>query len=79
MQESRIKFFHSIRFKILFWFILISALPIIYFSYSSYTQNNKNIMKETLKEMTETSSLNVLFIQNWFSYCETDITVWSKM
>ncbi len=78
MQEGKIKFFHSIRFKILFWFILISVLPIIYFSYSNYTQNNKNIMQEALKEMTETSSLDVLFIQNWFSYRETDITVWSQ-
>ncbi len=78
MQESRIKFFHSIRFKILFWFILISVLPIIYFSYSSYTQNNKNIMQEALQEMTQTVSLNVLLIQNWFSYRETDIIVWSK-
>lgn len=78
MSENQVAFFHSIRFKILFWFILISALPIIYFSYANYIQNNKNIIHSAINEITETSDLSVRFIQNWFSYRETDITVWSQ-
>jgi len=78
MQTNKVDFLYSIRFKILFWFIIISILPIVFFSYSNYIQNNRAIKNAALNEIREASALNAKFINNWFSYRKTDITVWSQ-
>ena len=78
MHSNKIKFLHTIRFKIIISFVLISILPIIYFSYSNYVDNDERIKQTALSEVADTSELNAIFINNWFAYRETDISVWSQ-
>ncbi len=78
MNTYKVDFLHSIKFKILFWFITISVLPIVFFSYSNYAQNSQTIKQTALNEIMESSNLNAKFIDTWFSYRKTDITTWSQ-
>lgn len=78
MKASRVNFFYSIRFKILSWFLIISIVPILVFSYSNYVQNETSLKKAALHELEKLSLLNEKYIHNWFSYRRTDVTVWSR-
>lgn len=78
MEVGKVNFFYSIRFKILSWFLIISIVPIIIFSYYNYVQNEATLKKAALQELKKLSLLNEKYIYNWFSYRKTDITVWSK-
>ncbi|MCF6331224.1 MAG: HAMP domain-containing protein [Sulfurimonas sp.] len=77
-MKNNISIFASIRFKIFLWFLLISILPIIYISYTNYIEYEQKLKKATFNEIKQTSNLKARFIDNWFSYRKTDISVWSQ-
>ena len=78
-MNRKISLFQSIRFKIFSWFIFIAILPMIYLSYTNYTDYEHKLKAATLSEVKQASSLDTKFINNWFSYRIIDISTWSQL
>ena len=68
MQNNKISFFQSIKFKIFSLFILISILPIIYLSYTNYVEYEQKLKAATISEIKQASNLNIKFINGYKNY-----------
>jgi len=72
------KWYKSLSFTLLFWFGVLSLVPILILTYEN-NKNNIKILKEAIfHDLTQTSMLESKFIDNWFYYRKTDISNWSQ-
>jgi len=62
------KQFLSIRTELIFWFLLLSLLPISAISILSYQQAKKVLVESAINELFLSSKSNSRFINNWFNY-----------
>jgi len=69
---------HSLASVLIFWFLVISLVPLVVFSYNSFV-NTKNTLTEIAEhELEQSSSITNEFIKNWFYYRKVDIKNWSQ-
>ncbi len=64
--------------KLIFWFLLLSLLPLVLVAWISYQQANSSLTRAASDELELSAKLNVGFIQNWFSYRFSDIKTQSE-
>lgn len=68
----------SLSNKLIFWFLLLSLLPLVLVAWISYQQANTSLTRAASDELELSAKLNVSFIQNWFSYRFSDIKTQSE-
>ncbi len=61
------KKFRSLRTQIVFWFLLLSIIPLALIGYFSYNQTVTGLVKASEHELIATSEVTEAFIQNWLS------------
>ena len=62
------KKFRSLNTTLMFWFLLLSLLPLTLVSWISYGQAKSSLHIAAEEKLEQASALNVHFIQNWFNY-----------
>jgi PAS domain S-box-containing protein len=78
MIDNQVKWYHSLRSSLLFWFMLLSIIPLATLSWISYQNSAKNLEKIAHEELAHTADLSQRFIDNWFYYRLNDISSWSQ-
>ncbi|RLA79358.1 MAG: hypothetical protein DRG78_13110, partial [Epsilonproteobacteria bacterium] len=78
MKIIKVKFKDSLFFKLMFWFLILTLVPLSISTYQSYTHSVKSLENAAKHELEQSSLINFKFIQNWFYYREVDISSWSK-
>jgi PAS domain S-box-containing protein len=76
-NNSKLKWYHSLKFTLFKWFISLAILPLIVFSWLSYNQTEKGLKHSVAKEMRNSAPLYLNFVQNWFKYREIDVQSWA--
>mgnify|MGYP000633196351 CR=1 FL=1 len=61
--------------QLMFWFLLLSLLPLVIVAWISYQQANKSLSHAAAEELELSERLNREFIQNWFNYRFMDLGV----
>jgi len=74
---EKIHWSKSLQSVILAWFLFLSFIPISLITYQSYKDSSKALYNLTSKELIDTATLHVNFINNWFYYRKIDIESWS--
>ncbi|MCW8932480.1 MAG: response regulator, partial [Gammaproteobacteria bacterium] len=59
--------------SLIFWFLLLSILPLLLVSGISYQQANSSLTLAAAEKLEQSSRLKARFIQNWFDYRFMDI------
>ena len=67
------KKFRSLSSSLIFWFLLLSLLPMTLVAWFSYQQANISLTKAASEELEQSAALNVRFIQNWFDFRFMDL------
>jgi len=78
MKKVKIRFIDSLGFILLFWFLVISLVPLSIVSYNNYFITVEGIKKSANHELRQLSSITKKFITNWFYYRKVDIANWSQ-
>jgi len=74
----KVIWYRSLRFTILFWFLLLSLIPLAIISYESNESSVKNLKKSSFHDLQQASILGRKFVNNWFYYRKVDISNWSQ-
>jgi len=61
--------------QLMFWFLLLSLLPLVIVDWISYQQANNSLSHAAAEELKLSERLNRQFIQNWFNYRFMDLGV----
>ncbi len=69
--------FQSIKTVLLVWFLLLSLVPLLIVSYTSYKSSVGTVHKIVESELKYTVPLSSNYINSWFSNRENDISNWS--
>ncbi|MFK5912799.1 MAG: response regulator [Woeseiaceae bacterium] len=69
------KKYSSLNRSLVFWFLLLSTLPLFILSYISYEQTKVTLEKDISKNIVSASTSSIHFIQNWFEYRFRDIAL----
>ncbi|MCK4863875.1 MAG: response regulator [Gammaproteobacteria bacterium] len=75
MNNNSSKKYKSLSRNLVFWFLLISTLPLIIVSFIGYQQTRTTLDSNISKSLKQSSSLTVRFIKNWFKYRFMDISI----
>ena len=76
---KQVPWYKSLNTTLLFWFMLISILPLTIIMYVSNQTTIDTIKQNTYKNLQDTLNLEKQFLINWFYYRTVDISNWSKM
>ena len=66
--------YKSLSRGLLFWFLLISTLPLSIISFIGFEQYTNSMKVTILDKLHQSSNQSVRFIKNWFSYRVMDVT-----
>jgi PAS domain S-box-containing protein len=77
-EVSRVVWYKSLGFSILFWFVFLSLVPLLLISYESYIESVKGFKEAAFEDLKHTAKLEKKFIDNWFYYREVDLSTWSQ-
>ncbi|MCK4842065.1 MAG: response regulator [Methylococcales bacterium] len=69
------KKYSSLNRSLVFWFLLLSTVPLAIVSYISYQQSNYTLKDNISKSLKESSTLTVSFIKSWFEYRFMDVNI----
>ncbi len=69
---------HLLENQLIFWFLLLSLLPLVIVAWVSYQQANNSLSQAATEELELSEQLNRNFIQNWFDYRFMDLRVQAK-
>ena len=72
------KRYTSLSRGLLFWFLLMSILPLTIVSYIGYQETTKTLTKTIIEKLNQSSNQTIAFIYNWFSYRAMDIKAQAK-
>jgi two-component system, sensor histidine kinase and response regulator len=75
---SKVVWYKSLGFYILFWFLLISLVPLLVLSYESNKISVEALKEAEFKDLKHSAALKTKFIDNWFYYRKIDISNWSQ-
>jgi PAS domain S-box-containing protein len=64
---------HSLSSTLLFWFLLLSLLPLSLTAWVSYQQAVSSLTTSATEQLTQDAQRNSRFIQNWFDYRFMDL------
>lgn len=64
---------------LLFWFLLISLVPLLMLSYIDYRAVTKSSNELVVLDLEHSAKNKSKFIKNWFSYRIADINTWSGL
>jgi len=67
--------FTSLSSSLLFWFLLLSLLPLCTVSWISYQQANSSLTKSAIAELELSSLTRINLINNWFEYRFMDLSI----
>ena len=59
--------------RLTLWFFVLAMLPMLLVAWISYYQANKSLSDAAVRELHQSTALNVKFIQNWFEYRLMDV------
>ena len=65
----------SLENQLIFWFLLLSLLPLVIVAWFSYQQANNSLSQAAADELELSERLNREFIQNWFDYRFMDLWI----
>ena len=68
----------SLANRLLFWFSILSIIPLLLFSINAYQHHAQEIKMRSMHDLQTSTSLQKKFIENWFSYRHADISMWSE-
>ncbi len=77
-QQHEISWKKSLKFKLLFWFLVISLIPLMTVSWIGYQNSLDNLREAKKSELKHISILNKIFVENWFYDRKNDISSWSQ-
>jgi len=66
---------HLLENQLIFWFLLLSLLPLVIVSWVSYQQANNSLSQAASEELELSEQLSRGFIQNWFDFRFMDLGV----
>ncbi|EDZ63257.1 multi-sensor hybrid histidine kinase [Sulfurimonas gotlandica GD1] len=75
---SGVVWYKSLGFSILFWFLLLSLVPLLIISYESNAISVKSFKEAAYEDLKHSVELEKKFIDNWFYYRKVDISIWSQ-
>lgn len=75
---SKVVWYKSLSFTILFWFLSLSLVPLIVISYESNRSSEQGFVNAAYNDLKKTATLQKKFINNWFYYRKVDISNWSQ-
>ena len=78
MKIKRVVWHKSLGFSILFWFLLLSLVPLVVISYESNVVSVKGFKEAAYEDLKSSAILEKKFIKNWFHYRKVDIALWSQ-
>ena len=73
--NSPAKKYSSLKRSLVFWFLLLSTLPLAIVSYLGYQQSKVTLEENISKKLVQSSTLSVSFIKNWFEYRFMDVNI----
>ena len=73
--NNPIKKYNSLTRSLVFWFLLLSTLPLSIVSYLGYQKANVTLEKNVSKNLAQSATLTVSFIKNWFEYRFMDVNI----
>ncbi|WP_372999931.1 response regulator [Sulfurimonas sp.] len=77
-KESGVVWYKSLGFSILFWFLLLSLVPLLIISYESNAISVKGFKEAAFEDLKYSAELEKKFIDNWFYYRKIDVSSWSQ-
>ena len=72
-MKQDVKWYQSISSELLRWFLALSILPIIAFSFISYKTTTESLYNAVSKDLEHSALSYIHFINNWFEYRYIDI------
>ena len=78
LKTYKVIWYKSLGFSILFWFLLISLVPLLIISYESNVISVKGFKEAAFENLRHSAGLEKKFIKNWFHYRKIDISSWSQ-
>ena len=69
----------SLQNRLLSWLLIITLVPLVIVSWSSYQQSKKSLVKAATISLKQSSLTTKNFITNWFEYRFTDVTAFAKI
>jgi len=68
----------SFVFILFFWFLIIGMVPLIIFTYTTYTQDINRLNNKAKEELYTDITEHINFINDWFKYRLSDISLWAN-